>query len=85
MPDSKEAAAVAETFTTQERDSLLKLVAAMACEQYSYNPLAERSPAVSNIRSDIEQIGASMDAKIIRKWLKEAATLVDPKYWADDV
>ncbi|MBB5722873.1 hypothetical protein FHS72_002503 [Loktanella ponticola] len=85
MPHAKEAAAVAEAFTTQERDSLLKLVAAMACEQYSYNPLAERSPAVSNIRSDIEQIGASMDAKTIRKWLKEAATLVDPKYWADDV
>ena len=56
----------------------------MACEQYGYNPLAEQSPAVSNIRNDIEQIGASMDAKTIRKWLKEAAALVDPAYWADD-
>lgn len=56
----------------------------MACEQYGFNPLAERSPAVSNIRNDIEQIGASMDAKTIRKWLKVAAALVDPAYWADD-
>lgn len=68
-------------FTSQERDTLLKLVAAMACEQYKYDPSEERSQAIGSIRDDIEQIGQSMDAKTIRKWLKEAAAFVDGDYW----
>lgn len=55
----------------QERETLLKIVAAMACEQYGYDPKAERSEAPSRIKDDIEQIGQSMDSKTIRKWLKE--------------
>ncbi len=66
----------------QERETLLKLVAAMACEQYQYDPKQERSEATSRIMEDIELVGLSMDAKTIRKWLKEAAELVDPAYWS---
>ena len=67
--------------TSQERNSLLKLVAAMACEQYQYDPQAERSETASRVQEDIELIGQSMDAKTIRKLLKEASVLVDDAYW----
>ncbi|MFK7876729.1 MAG: hypothetical protein AB8B71_13265 [Paracoccaceae bacterium] len=59
----------------------MKLVAAMACEQYRYDPTDERSAAVGRIRDDIEEIGQSMDGKTIRKWLKEAARCVGADYW----
>lgn len=71
----------AKAFSTQERDTLLKMIAAMACEQYSYDPNAERSDAPTRIREDIEHIGQTIDAKTVRKWLKEATNLVDPDYW----
>lgn len=68
----------------QERDTLLKLIAAMSCEQYSYNPNARRSTAPSNIKDDLERVGLGMDEKTIRKWLKEASGLVAPEYWQDE-
>lgn len=64
-----------------ERQTLLKLVSAMACEQYNYDPKNERSPATSAIRDDIESVGLSMDNKTILKWLKEASALVSDDYW----
>lgn len=67
-----------------ERQSLLKLIAAMACEQYAYNPADERSEAPSRIRDDVEQVGLNIDNKTIRKWLKEAANLVASDYWKKD-
>ena len=67
----------------QERETLLKIIAAMACEQYGYDPRSERGEAPSRIRDDIEQIGQSMDPKTIRKWLKEASALVHKDYWSE--
>lgn len=69
----------------QERETLLKLIAAMACEQYNYDPSRERSEATSRILEDIELVGLKMDAKTVRKWLKEASELVDPSYWTKSV
>lgn len=69
------------TITSQERSTLLKLIAAMSCEQYGFDPAATRSETTSRIRDDIEQIGQTMDGKTIRKWLNEAATFVDNDYW----
>lgn len=70
--------------TNQERETLLKLIAAMSCEQYGYDPKNERSEVARSILDDIEQIGSTMDAKTIRKWLKEASVLVDPEYWTKE-
>lgn len=67
----------------QEREILLKLIAAMACEQYGYNPDAKRSGVSRNIKDDMDRVGLSMDDKTIRKWLKTAAELVDSDYWED--
>lgn len=65
----------------QERETLLKLIAAMSCEQYNFDPDAVRNSATSSIRDDIETVGLSMDNNTIRKWLKEAAVLVPKEYW----
>lgn len=65
----------------QERETLLKLIAAMACEQYRYNPDDKRSDVTSNVKDDLERVGLSMDDKTIRKWLKEASDFVDADYW----
>ena len=72
----------AKMMTKQERNTLLKLIAAMACEQYGYDPQSDRSGATGRIGEDIALIGQSMDAKTVRKWLKEASGLVDPSYWS---
>ena len=69
------------SFTSQEKRTLLKLVAAMACEQYNFDPNVPRSDAASRIRDDLELIGADMDSKTIRKWLLEAMEFVDKDYW----
>lgn len=68
---------------TQERETLLKIIAAMACEQYGYDPNAERSEASSRIKDDIEHIGQTMDPKTIRKWLREASAFVHKDYWTE--
>lgn len=66
---------------SQERETLLKLIAAMACEQYGFNPEEKRSSSIRRIRDDIEEIGETMDSKTIRKWLIEAVKFVDKDYW----
>jgi hypothetical protein len=69
------------SMSSLERQSLLKLVAAMACEQYAFDPNAPRSDTVSRLSDDLDAVGLGMDAKTIRKWLKEAVSLVDSNYW----
>lgn len=51
----------------QERETLLKLIAAMACEQYNYDPNEIRNSVTSSVRDDIHAVGLSMDPKTIRK------------------
>jgi len=63
--------------TTRERESLLKIIGAMAIEQYGYNPLAKRSDVVSRIRDDLTTIGLSLDEDTIRQKLKDSASLLD--------
>jgi hypothetical protein len=41
---------------SQERDTLLKLVAAMSCEQYGYSPDAQRSAISSIIKDGLESV-----------------------------
>lgn len=80
-PKSARDKAVSEPFSSQERTTLLKLIAAMACEQYGFKLDQARSDTAPRIIEDLDSIGASLDAKTVRKWLKEAAKQVDPDYW----
>ncbi|GAB5449344.1 hypothetical protein [Gymnodinialimonas sp.] len=72
------------TLRSQERTTLLKLIAAMACEQYGYDPSASRSEVPSRIAEDLDLVGLSMDPKTVRKWLRDSAELVDQSYWKRD-
>jgi hypothetical protein len=62
---------------TRERDTLLKLLIGMAVKGYRYNPKASKNPAVSDIASDLEQLGIALSDDTIRKWLGEAAQLLE--------
>jgi hypothetical protein len=60
----------------KERESVLKLIIGMAIKGYRYDPTSSRSATVSEITSDLEQLGLSLSDDTVRKWLKEAAELL---------
>jgi hypothetical protein len=63
--------------TPSEKLSLLKMIAAMAIEQYGYDPSAQKNDAVKALCDDLDGLGIGLDPKTIRKWLKEACALID--------
>ena len=65
--------------STKERESLLKLVIGMAMKGYSYNPLAARNDATSDIAGDLNLLGIGLDPDTIRKYLKEGTELLPPQ------
>lgn len=75
--DEQEPPSVEKAISTRERESLLKIIAAMAVEQYGYKPSARRSDVVSRIRDDLISIGLSLDEDTIRQKLKDSAALLD--------
>lgn len=61
--------------------SLLILVATMAKAGYRYKPTDEKSTAPTEIVQDAIELGLFINEKTVRKWLKEAAELVDGDNW----
>lgn len=57
---------------TSERNTLLRLVAAMAVSGYRFDPDAKRNEATSDIVSDLSLLGVSLDPKTVLKWLRIA-------------
>lgn len=62
--------------STRERGTALKLIIGMAKGGYRYDPKAERSDKISEIVSDLDDVGVSLDADTVRKWLREATALL---------
>jgi hypothetical protein len=60
----------------RERQSLLSLVIGMAKGGYSYDPSKARNDAVGDIQADLDSFGIGLDAKTIRRYLKEASVLL---------
>ena len=60
----------------KERESLLKLIIAMAVKAYKYDPRVERSDATRKIADDVGECGLSIDTDTVKKWLDKAAELV---------
>ncbi|MEP3524011.1 MAG: hypothetical protein ABJN24_01150 [Hyphomicrobiales bacterium] len=60
----------------KERETLLKLVAAMAVRGYSFDPDAKRNDATADIQNDLDQLGIPLDQKTILKWIREACSLI---------
>ena len=63
---------------TRERNTLFKVIIAMAISGYCYNPMSDRNDAISSIKDDLEKNGVALDANTIRKWLKIAVESVFP-------
>ena len=61
-----------DTLKTIERLSLLKMIYGMACQQYGYEPAAQRNEAVGHIAADLDSEGVHLDPDTIRKWLRAA-------------
>jgi hypothetical protein len=66
-------------FHPKEKESLLKMVIAMAINCYGFNPDDKRSDVPSKIMEEVENLGLLIDVDTVRKWLKEAAILYNPK------
>lgn len=81
IPKAKVTKEPEKNISLQERETLLKLIAAMSCEQYGFDPKKSKNLATSSIQHDIETVGLSMDSNTIRKWVREAAALVAKEYW----
>ena len=65
-----------ESLSTKERSSLLKIIIGMAIGGYGYVPSSSRSPISKQIADDLALYGISLDQDTVRKWLKEATTLL---------
>jgi hypothetical protein len=61
---------------TKERESLLKLVIAMAIKGYGYNPSASKSDVPGKIVSDFSELGLNIDVGTVRKFLAQGRDLV---------
>lgn len=63
---------------TKEQETLLKMVTGMAIAYYGWERGALRSTVASEIASDLEKVGISLDPDTIRKWLRRGADLIPP-------
>lgn len=68
-----------QPLSTKERNTALKLIVTMAMEGYKFNPADSRSRITSEIVSDLEKHGFSLDPDTVREWLKKASELLDQK------
>ncbi len=59
-----------------ERESLLKLILAMAIDGYGYDPSAAKSPIAGGLAGQVERLGMSLGDDTIRNYLKEAKELL---------
>jgi hypothetical protein len=71
-----EPAPLTKSISSQERETLFKLIAAMAVKGYMFDPGASRNPATADIQSDLDQLGISLDQKTILKWVREACEII---------
>jgi reverse gyrase len=62
----------------KERDSLLELVIGMAIGGYRYDPTASKNTATADIVKDLADLGISIDAGTVLKYLNMAKNTVLP-------
>jgi len=65
--------------STRERESLLKIVIAVAIKKYNYRPDMAKNSATSNIATALRDLDLPLDEDTIRKYLNEAKNLLSEK------
>lgn len=61
----------------RERKAMLRLIIGMAVGGYGFDPKAVRSKVPSEIASDLDLLGISMDLDTLRKYLREGSAMLD--------
>ncbi len=71
-------AKVEKALGTRERETVLKIIIAMAVKGYSYDPKTQRSDKIKDIENDTDACGVRVTDDTIRRYLREAAALLPP-------
>ena len=74
---SKPAKANKDDLDPKERTALLKLVGGMAIAAYRLDIHAARIDGIGELVGDLQKQGAAMDEKTVRKYLQEAANIIE--------
>ena len=67
----------ARTAWAKEKNSLLRMIVAMAVDAYRYNPKDLRSEVTKQIVDASHRLGIRLDDGTVLAWLRQAAELVD--------
>tara|TARA_R110002020_G_scaffold126738_4_gene284600 strand:- start:9704 stop:10720 length:1017 start_codon:yes stop_codon:yes gene_type:complete len=63
----------------RERESMLKMILAMAMKKYQFDPTKLKNSATANIAGTVTEIGLRIDEDTVRKFLGEAKVLFQDK------
>ena len=77
IPDERPVTPNERTAWVKERDSLKKIVIAMAVDGYGYVPGAAKSTLCKEVVDAAERLGLKKDHDTVRKWVREATELLD--------
>lgn len=69
---------IEKPFSAREKQSLQKMIIAMAMKGYCYDPKARKSSVSDEIAKDITELGMNLGDDTVRKCLKQAAESVLP-------
>ncbi len=75
---------IAPKMHPKEKESLLKMVIAMAIDAYGFDPAQKKSPIPNQIMGHVEMLGLTIDVDTVRKWLDKAAELLPRSEPSDD-
>ena len=66
---------------TRERETLLKIIAAISVDAYSYDPTQKKNEKLADIRDALEQLGHPLDDDTIRDKLDKAAAYIPSDHY----
>ena len=68
-----------EALNGKSRTTALKIIGGMAIDAYRVDIHSDRMNNIGELERALQTLGASVNAKTLREWLKDAAKVVDPK------
>jgi hypothetical protein len=77
MPDERPVTPNERTAWAKERESLKKIIIAMAVDGYGYVPGSAKSKLYQEVVDAAERLGIKIDRDTVSKWVKESTELLD--------
>lgn len=72
-------AAKADLLAGKNRTSALRIIGGMAIRGYGFDIHGARFEKLGELLTDLESAGAVVDRKVLRRWLRDAAEVIDPR------